>query len=206
MSYRKFLNQEFSAVAIVLIPLCVAINCISGQVAAFLQLPIFLDTIGTVFTGMICGPTVAITVGILTNLISAAVMPTMLPFIFVNIALGYTTGFLAKHKMLNNPYKMIISALIISLVSIVTAAPIVVLLYSGFTGGSSSIFTGLLMASGTNIWISVFSADGFFTLLDRCITLLICYRCIRCLPPNLLLHFKFGLLYVPVYKNEKVVA
>lgn len=38
------------------IPVGIAINAIGGQIATFLKLPIFLDSIGTVLSGFLLGP------------------------------------------------------------------------------------------------------------------------------------------------------
>lgn len=198
----KSFKEEFTTAAVVTIPLCVAINYISGTIAGVLKLPIFLDTIGTLFACMVFGPLVGIITGMLSSIVSSITMPTMLPFIVVNIALALCAGILAKHKMFSNYMKIFISSIIMAIVSIIIAAPVVVIVFSGFTGGGSSMIAGLITASGVNIWISVFSAEGFFTWADRILTIIICLSVIKCLPNKLLLLFPLGSLYLKNSDSE----
>lgn len=198
----KKITNDFTSVAILTIPLGVAINCIAGQLAAFLKLPIFLDAIGTIFVSMMCGPWVGVVVGILSNLVSSILSPTMFPFVIVSIALALVTGFLSEHHMFKGMFRITISLILMSLTSIVVSAPIVVLLYGGITGGGNSLVTALVMTTGANIWTSVFSSEGLFTLIDRIITLFICINVIKCLPPKALLNYKYGLYYLN-YTNFK---
>lgn len=195
-SMSKLFKKQFTTIAICVISLCVAINYVAGTIAALLKLPIFLDTIGTVFASMLCGPLVGIATGILTSIVASITMPTMMAFVFVNIALAITTGILAYRRMFSTYLRMAIASLIMAAVSIIISAPIVVLLFSGFTGGGSSIIAAILTASGSNIWVSVFSAEGFFTLVDRIITIALCVYIIHCLPQKLLLNFALGKLYI----------
>lgn len=190
------ISNDFTSVALITIPIGVAINCVAGQITALLKLPIFLDAVGTVFVSMMCGPWVGIAVGMLSNLVSSIVSPTMLPFIFVSIGIGYSTGVLASKRMFNTPFRLAISVIVISMISILISAPIVVILYGGITGGGNSLITALVMASGASIWTSVFSSEGLFTFVDRIITVLICINVIKCLPPKALINYKYGLNYL----------
>ena len=48
------LKKDFSMVALLLIPIAVAINFVGGQLASLLKLPFYLDTIGTILA--VCLP------------------------------------------------------------------------------------------------------------------------------------------------------
>ena len=50
------IKEDFSMVAILTIPICVAINVVGDQIVQLLKLPIFLDVIGTVLMAMLAGP------------------------------------------------------------------------------------------------------------------------------------------------------
>ena len=52
----KRTQKDFSTMTWVLIPVAIAINIVIGQVVIWLRLPVYLDSIGTVFVGVLCGP------------------------------------------------------------------------------------------------------------------------------------------------------
>ena len=48
------IKTDFSLLALLLIPIAVAVNFVGGQVAVPLKIPLYLDTIGTIMVGMLC--------------------------------------------------------------------------------------------------------------------------------------------------------
>jgi len=66
----KWISGQFTTRVIVLIPVAIAINIVLGYtVQTVLKLPIYLDSIGTIFVGVLAGPLAGALTGILTNLI-----------------------------------------------------------------------------------------------------------------------------------------
>jgi energy-coupling factor transport system substrate-specific component len=65
-----WLSRQFSTRVIVLIPIAIAINIVLGYVVqTVLKLPIYLDSIGTIFVGVLAGPIPGLVTGVLSNLI-----------------------------------------------------------------------------------------------------------------------------------------
>ena len=56
MTKKYTLKEDFSMVAMLTIPIAVAINVVGDQIVQLLKLPIFCDTIGTILMGMLAGP------------------------------------------------------------------------------------------------------------------------------------------------------
>ena len=55
MENKKYsVKDDFSMLAILIIPVAVAVNFVGGQLASILKLPMYLDTIGTIFAAMLC--------------------------------------------------------------------------------------------------------------------------------------------------------
>ena len=75
---KHSIKDDFSMMAILTIPVCVAVNFVGGQLASLLKLPMYLDVIGTIFSGMLCGPWVAAVVGAITNLLTSIANPVNL--------------------------------------------------------------------------------------------------------------------------------
>ena len=86
-------TEKINVQKICLIAFAICINFVGGQIALFLKLPIYLDSIGTVFIASILGPFY----GMLPNLISGLLMGMTvdvysLYYAPVGIVLGFVTG------------------------------------------------------------------------------------------------------------------
>lgn len=195
------IKSDFTMLAILIIPVAVAVNFVGGQLASILKLPVFLDTIGTIFASMLCGPWVGAVAGGLTNVVTGIANPVNFAFIPVNVIVGLVTGFLARGNMFSNWWKWIVSMLLMSLASIISAAPIVVLMFGGVTGGGSSLITATLIASGANIWAAVIGSDGLFTVIDRIISFFISWLVIKVIPNKTLVKFGCGMNYIKKAKT-----
>jgi energy-coupling factor transport system substrate-specific component len=193
---RYSIKTDFSMLAILIIPIAVAVNFVGGQLASLLKLPLYLDTIGTIFASMLCGPWVGALAGGLTNIINGIANPVNFAFIPVNVIVGLVTGFLARGNMFSVWWKWLISIVLMTLASIISAAPIVVLMFGGVTGGGTSIIAATLMATGTNIWLAVMGSDGIFTVVDRIISYFISWLVIRVTPDKTLIKFGCGGNYI----------
>jgi hypothetical protein len=94
-----WIRRQFSTRVIVLIPVAIAINIVLGQtVAAALKVPIYLDSIGTIFVGVVAGPVAGLVTGLLTNLTWTYVLPPPFnsqyaaPFAVVAMEIGLLAG------------------------------------------------------------------------------------------------------------------
>ena len=197
MEKKKYsIKEDFSMLALLIIPVGVAVNFVGGQLASILKLPMYLDTIGTIFAAMLCGPWVGAVTGGLTNVVTGIAIPVIFAFIPVNVIAGLVTGFLARKQMFSVWWKWLISMFVMAWVSIIVSAPIVVLVYGGVTGGGTSIITAAAMAAGANIWAAFFGTEGVFQVLDRIISFLICWAVIKVIPPRTLVMFGCGSNYI----------
>lgn len=190
------IKEDFSMIAVLIIPVCVAVNFVGGQLASLLKLPMYLDVIGTIFSAMLCGPWVGAVVGAITNLLTSIANPVNLPFIIVNVIVGLTTGWMARANMFSTWWKILIALILQAIISTVAAAPLVVLVYGGVTGSGTSLITATAMAAGANIWAAFFGTDGIFTTLDRTISFFISWGVIKVIPDRTLVKFGCGKNYI----------
>lgn len=193
---KRSIKEDFSMLAILIIPVAVAVNFVGGQMASLLKLPCYLDAIGTIFGAMLCGPWVGAVIGLVTNIVTGIANPVNFAFIPVSVVVGLVTGFLARKKMFSSWWKWIISMILMALSSIIVAAPIIVYVYGGVTGGGTSIITATAMAAGANIWAAVIGSDGLFTVVDRIISFVISYLIIKVIPGRTLIKFACGENYI----------
>ena len=182
MEKKKYsIKEDFSMLALLIIPVGVAVNFVGGQLASILKLPMYLDTIGTIFAAMLCGPWVGAVTGGLTNVVTGIANPVNFAFIPVNVIAGLVTGFLARKQMFSVWWKWLISMFVMAWVSIIVSAPII---------------TAAAMAAGANIWAAFFGTEGVFQVLDRIISFLICWAVIKVIPPRTLVKFGCGSNYI----------
>lgn len=193
---KRSIKEDFSMLAILIIPVAVAVNFVGGQLASLLKLPCYLDAIGTIFGAMLCGPWVGAVIGLVTNIVTGIANPVNFAFIPVSIVVGLVTGFLARKKMFSSWWKWIVSMILMALSSIIVAAPIIVYVYGGVTGGGTSIIAATAMAAGANIWAAVIGSDGLFTVVDRVISFVISYLIIKVIPERTLIKFSCGENYI----------
>ena len=67
---KDYSENKINVYQICLVALAVGINIVGGQIALFMKLPVYLDSIGTILTGAVLGPWF----GMLPNLISGIFM------------------------------------------------------------------------------------------------------------------------------------
>ncbi|MDR1540512.1 MAG: ECF transporter S component [Clostridiales bacterium] len=190
------IKSDFSMLAILIIPIAVAVNFVGGQLASLLKLPMYLDCIGTIFTAMLCGPWVGALAGGLTNVVTGIANPISFAFIPVNIATGLVAGFLARANMFSNWWKWLVSMVILAASSIIVTAPIVILVFGGITGSGPSMVVAGALAAGANIMTAFLSGDGIFTVIDRTVSYLLGYLVIGVIPSKTLIKFGCGENYI----------
>lgn len=201
MNQKHSIRDDFTLLAMLLIPVGVAINFIGGQLAQILKLPVFLDTIGTILTAMLCGPWVGAVAGGLTNVFTGIANPVNMAFIPVNIVIGLATGLLAKCNMFSTWWKCMISIIVRTAVGICSSIPIIVIVYGGVTGATgASLITATLLASGANIWATAFSTEGVIQMVDAFLSFGICWAVIKLMPQRTLVRFKYGMNYIKGHK------
>ena len=78
--------KKMNKLVIFLIPIGIAVNFVGGQIAILLKLPLYLDAIGTIVVGALCGGVPGALVGLITNLLNAITSPTTLYLSLIHIS------------------------------------------------------------------------------------------------------------------------
>jgi energy-coupling factor transport system substrate-specific component len=180
---------------LLLIPIAVAINIIGGQIIALLKLPIYLDAIGTLLVAILAGVWPGIITGVLSNGINAIFAPDFFPFTIVAIFLAIAAGLLSRAGMFRTIPKAVISALIIAVVATVTAAPIVAYVFGGVTGSGSTAIVAALQAGGSSLLEASVLTSLLTDVVDKSLSVAVCYIIIKSLPSRYLVAFPLGRQY-----------
>ena len=152
---------------------CIALNFLGNAVVIALRLPIYLDSIGTVFSAALFGPIAGISVGILSSVISGATTDIFaLYYVPVQIVTGLLAGLLLHQARLNK-WRLPLQALLISLPGTILASLITAFLFHGITSSGSSMLVQVLTGLGINQVVSIILVQMGTDYLDRLITLLL---------------------------------
>ena len=88
--------KKMGKLTVFLIPVGIAVNIVGGQIAILLKLPIWLDAIGTILIGAICGIVPGLIVAAITQIINAISLPTVLPYMVVGFAMAIVSAYFTK--------------------------------------------------------------------------------------------------------------
>jgi energy-coupling factor transport system substrate-specific component len=148
----KWFTRDFTTLTFVLIPVAVVLNLVLGQLVSALRLPLFLDSIGSIFIGIVCGPWAALLTGVLTNVIGGLVVnPGFLPFTGVAAVIGFVAGWLARFGFYQTWWKALLAGAIITLFVIVVAVPTRAIVFGGTTPNPTGALTILLVNMGERL-------------------------------------------------------
>ena len=190
----KSLKEDFSLMSSLLIPVAVAINFTGSLIVSSLKLPLFLDTIGTVFISLVAGPWVGSVTAIITSIAE------YFAFIPVAICNALVVGVLAKMRTKNLVIKTIIVSLALASASIIVSIPIIIKVYGGFTGNASSAVVVLFKSIGFSLEQAVAIATMLTEAADKIVTTVISILIIKSMSDRYLIKFKYGENYI--YKKN----
>ncbi|MCE9645854.1 MAG: ECF transporter S component [Chloroflexi bacterium] len=183
------IKKDFTTMTWVLIPVAIAINIAIGQIVVLLKLPVFLDSIGTVLVGIICGPWAGALTGALANTIWGLFNPDSLPWWPVAFFIGLVAGLCANAGLFKNWWKVILSGFLIALTAAIVSTPISVYLYGGITASGSSFITAYLLQTGQGIWSAVVSTSFLTEPVDKITTAMLAFAIVQGLSKRLVARF-----------------
>ncbi len=191
MSFVDRLRQDFSTLTLVLIPVAIAINIAIGQLIVTLQIPIYLDSIGTVLVAVLAGPWAGLVTGGLTNLIwgLSGINPAYTPYAIVAAIIGLLAGWFANLGWFKSAAKVAIAGLITGVVAAASSAPITALVYGGVTGTATDVIVGLLQSAGASVFGAAFGQGLVSDPLDKLATFVVAWAIIRALPMRTVARF-----------------
>lgn len=158
--YEKELRRNFIRI-IWFVILCIVLNVILSKTAEMLQLPIWLDTIGTIFASCIGGYLPGIFVGLVTNLLKGLSDFSSIYYAVLNVLIAITSTFLSSRGFLKKPWKIIVFILILTAIG-GGIGGILPLLFSSFE--TSGFITDLIYDLSDKV-ISVCAVVFFLRLI-----------------------------------------
>ena len=170
---------------ICIIAFAICINFVGGQIALLLKLPIYLDSIGTVFVASVLGPFY----GMLPNMLSGLLMGMTvdiysLYYAPVGIILGLVTGLVYK-KYHPKKWWIFLAAIVITIPPTIASSCITAFLFGGITSSGSSIIVQILARTPLGMVGSCFVVQFITDYIDRVICLYAAAVLRKALPKNM---------------------
>lgn len=179
-------TKIISAQKICAVAMAIVINIIGGQIALMLKLPIYLDSIGTLFVGAVLGPVY----GMIPNLLSGIIMGMTtdiysLYYAPVGMIVGLMAGLVCKKKLPKKGW-VLLAALIITVPGTILSSCITAYLFGGITSSGSTILVQLLEKTPLSMTASVFIVQIITDYIDRVIGLFLALVIINALPNSIM--------------------
>ena len=164
---KKTSTYRVSTYKICIVAFAICINLVGGQIALFLKLPIYLDSIGTVFIASTLGPIY----GMLPNVISG---------LFMGMTVDVYSLYYAPVGII------LVAALVITLPSTIVSSCITAFLFGGITSSGSTVLVQLLAKTPMGMVGACFVVQFFTDYIDRVICLFVVSALTKALPRNMM--------------------
>lgn len=190
------LMRSYGRLTIFMIPIGVAINFVGGQIALLLKLPIYLDAIGTILVGAVCGGLPGALVGLLSNGINSITSPPTFAFAILNVAFGLLAGYFGRIGVFRSWWKTLLSSIPFAFIGGFFGALITIWVFGGLAVGGGALVVGALTAMGMDLNTANFVAQIPMDVVDKVPTVLIVYAIIKGIPKRLMSKLPLGWVYL----------
>ena len=174
---------------------CLAINLLGSRLAIWLNLPLWLDNIGSALAAALGGIIPGILVGFLTNLINGILDPETVYYGSLTVLIAICSALYAGRGFYQKPKKWPIIIITFAIIGGAIGSLLTRALY-GFTFASPEQTGGLarfiLARTGMDESWSQFTADVLIDLLDKTITVLVIALILRVLPEEIRKRFFYS--------------
>uniref|UniRef100_A9A8I6 Energy-coupling factor transport system substrate-specific component n=1 Tax=Methanococcus maripaludis (strain C6 / ATCC BAA-1332) TaxID=444158 RepID=A9A8I6_METM6 len=145
----------------------IGLNVFGSYIEGIYLFPLYLDSIGTIFSAMILGPHIGALVGLLTNVITGIwISEENFLFTVVNVLIGLTTGIMLHTKNIN--FKTIfLAAIVVSIISSIMGNMVSIYFFGGITEGGVGHITQTIIALGQGIPTAAFAAGLYTNFADK---------------------------------------
>ncbi|MBI9091536.1 MAG: hypothetical protein JEZ12_20180 [Desulfobacterium sp.] len=183
------IKENFTAVAIALIPVAMVVNIAAGQAADFLGLPVYLDSIGTILVALLCGPWAGALTGIVSTIVWGMFSPYAAQFFPVAAWLGFAFGILARHNGLSTWYRAGAAGLMVGLTIPFFTAPIAAHVYGNLNATGFALIREILGISLAGMASVAFLENLMVEAADKAIAAMIAFVVVQRMSTRYLARF-----------------
>ncbi len=173
-------NRRHTGISYYAVLFCIAgiaLNMIGSWIAKLLQLPLFLDSIGTVLVAAVGGYLPGVIVGFLSNVINSVQDPVNAYYASISVTLALASAYLANHGYFQKWWKALFVIFPLAMIGGGLGSLLTYLIYGfGIGEGISAPLSRVLMNSGNfPLFYAQLSSDILLDLADKTITVIIVF-------------------------------
>ncbi|MBR2676593.1 MAG: HD domain-containing protein [Solobacterium sp.] len=190
MTDRKEINRKESGhlafLSVLFIAGGILLNIGGAQLASFLKLPIYFDSLGTILISAIGGFLPGVIVGFFSNLINGLSNPTNAYYAVLNELIALIVAYYASRGYFHSFPKAMLLVFPLSLVGGALGS-ILTYFINGFgigDGISSSLAMTIMSEGRFGVFLSQLSSDMLYDIADKAIIIFIAYFILKLLPEN----------------------
>lgn len=188
------MNRKLTIQQICLVALAIGLNVAGGQIALVLRLPIYLDSIGTIWTGAMLGPLFGMLPSLLSGLIMGMTVDIYsLYFAPAGMLVGLMAGLVWRKP--KGRHWILLSSLLVTLPSAIISALICSKLFNGITSSGSMFLVQLLSRTPLGLTASIFAVQIITEYVDRSVSMFLVASFIRVIPAEMKEQWRGGSRY-----------
>lgn len=195
--------KTWSTITLAMISICLAINYVGAQIAIALKLPMYLDVIGSIMMGAICGPIPGVVLGALSSAINSLSEPTAIAYIPVTVACGLVAGLLGKAGFMKQLWKSLIAGFVLAVAAVAISSPITAFLYGGISGTGNDVIVLGLQAAGMGLLPATLIATLITEFFDKLLSCWVVFFVVKALSDRQLSKFPLGYIYMRTVDEEE---
>lgn len=189
-------SLKMDKLTLFLIPIGVAVNFVGGQIAILLRLPLYLDAIGTIVVGALCGGLPGAIVGLISNVLNSISSPTTLFYAILSVLFGIVAAFASKKNIFKNLLKTMLISLLFAFIGGVLGACITWAVNGGFGPITAGTYAAVIYElTKLPAFICQVIAEFGMDLLDKFVTLVIVFFVLKAMPNRFLAKLPLGGIY-----------
>lgn len=183
-----------------MIPIGIAINFLGNTICTLLNLPVYLDSVGTVLTGALCGLWPGIITGLLSNVVNMITAPWSIYYAPLSMAIGAIAAVASARGWLKSIWKSLILGAVVFAFIGGGLGTIISWTVFGFdvptVGTNAVVAVAITNITGLNKFVAYLIACWFKDILDKVVCTYICFGLLKAIPVRFLAKLPQGDVYI----------
>lgn len=176
-----------------LLPLAAALNITGGWLTSALKIPLYLDSLGTIWAACLGGPLAGAATALISGLISAAAnSPIWLCFLPPALLVGLVAGYLSRQGFMRNLGLAALMGIILGLTAALASAPIAAYVLHGSSGGGTDLVVAAFRLAGLSTLHACLAQSLATDPIDKLISCLLVQSLLTSMPTRLRNSFQNG--------------
>ena len=198
-----FLRKNQNLSALFICSAALYLNIILFKLVNYLELPLYLDTVGTILIASIGGFLPGVAVGFFTNIIKSFDDSAALYYGVLNVIIAVLATIIANHNFKRKWHKIVVSILSYSLIGGGVGA-LIPWFMEGISFDSEQLGTILYNSGLNNLFFAHFFASIIMDLPDKIITVYLVETIIHFLPESFYKYASFCMWLQKPFHNEEL--